>query len=66
MKLTEIVGDYRVIEHSSKKRMFVGSRDECVSFIKGFDRGSKTYTDLRIFQGEREFDWHKNKFIGST
>ncbi len=61
MRLSEIEGDYKVIKHSNKEVLFKGNRETCIDFIKGFDRGSSKYVDLRLMDPEgKEDDWHKD------
>ena len=62
MKLIEAANKaYSVIRKSDSKKLFADSREECIAFIKGFDRGSPKYVDLRLINPSgKEDDWHKD------
>lgn len=60
MKLFEVAGKpHTVAKHSDGKKVFSGDRAACVKFIKGFDKASDEYVDLRLFddKGDEVF-WH--------
>lgn len=64
MKLIEVTEkSFRVIVKKSNKRVFMGTRDECISFIKGFDRASPNYVDLRLIGPDGEVNWHIKESI---
>ncbi len=62
MKLIEASGKaYSVIRFSDKKKLFSDDREACIRFIKGFDKGSSKYVDLRLIDPSgQEDDWHKD------
>jgi hypothetical protein len=64
MKLIEAAGKaWKVVLFKSKKEIFSDEKEACIRFIKGFDKASKDYVDLRLIAPDsREYDWHKNKF----
>lgn len=64
MRLIEAHGKaWKVILFKSGKEIFSDEKDTCIRFIKGFDKASPSYVDLRLIAPDsREFDWHKNKF----
>jgi len=60
MTLNEIKNKkFFVLRHIDSKRLFVGTRPECIAFIKGFDSGSTKYVDLRLMDPQgKEDKWH--------
>jgi hypothetical protein len=63
MKLSEVSGRWYVATQKNKKKVFHGSKDECIRFIGGFDKASDDYVDLRLYDtANREFDYHKNEY----
>ncbi len=60
MKLIEAAGkSYHVIRFSDKKKIFSDTRENCIKFIKGFDKGSPRYVDLRLLDPSGQEDkWH--------
>jgi len=60
MKLNEVKNEkFFVLRHTDSKRLFVGTRTECIAFIKGFDSGSPKYVDLRLMAPSgKEDKWH--------
>lgn len=61
MKLLEVTGKaYTVIAQQGKKTIFTDDRETCIRFIKGFDKASPQYIDLRLIDPSgKEDDWHK-------
>jgi hypothetical protein len=58
MKLKELAA-FSVIQQSNEKKIFSGTRSECIAFIKGFDKGSTEYVDLRLTDPSgKEDKWH--------
>lgn len=58
MKLKELEL-FSVIKQEDKKKLFSGTRAECITFIKGFDSGSPKYVDLRLMDPSgKEDKWH--------
>jgi hypothetical protein len=62
MKLIEAAGKaHSVILEKNKKVIFIDDRETCIRFIKGFDKGSPEYVDLRLVDPSgKEDDWHKD------
>jgi hypothetical protein len=61
MKLIEAAGKaYKVIVFNGKKEIFADDREACIRFIKGFDKASPKYVDLRLIDPSgKEDNWHK-------
>jgi len=62
MKLIEAATRaHSVIRKSDAKKLFSDTREACIAFIKGFDKGSPKYVDLRLIDPlGNEDDWHKD------
>ncbi|MCX7593171.1 MAG: hypothetical protein N2235_05325 [Fischerella sp.] len=61
MRLDEIKQTYKVIRHKDQKELFTGDRKACIEFIKGFDKGSDQYVDLRLVDlSGKEDNWHED------
>lgn len=53
--------EYRVIKKLGGKTLFSGTPDECVDWIRRYDKNHKEYVDLRIMDPDnREWDYHKD------
>lgn len=63
MKLKEVSKTWDVVVKSKGSKVFSGTKSECIRFIKGFDKASDEYVDLRLHDEDgREFDYHKNEY----
>ena len=63
MKLFEVAkSQYYVACKNTGRKVFFGTKDECVKFIAGFDRATTDHVDLRLYDSSgKEHDY---KIIG--
>ena len=55
--------DWYVTVKGTGRKVFLGSKTECLRFIAGFDRASSKYVDLRVHDKDgREFNYHKGTY----